>query len=198
MTAPTKTWKKLTRRLADDGNPLRRREDLIEGWLMPVAVVVFLALSPVVAIATGALVHADNAASRHVEASYRPVRGVLLQSAPGPEESDDGANAWLVSTPARWMAGGRPHRGYVPAPARTAAGSVVTVWLDRAGRVELPPLTSAQASDRVIVATVTALAALAMLLAGLPWLGRKVLDRRRLAGWEAGWLAVGPRWTRQT
>jgi hypothetical protein len=31
----------------------------------------------------------------------------------------------------------------------------------------------------------------------LAWAGRWVLDRRRLAGWEAAWAAVGPHWTKR-
>jgi len=31
----------------------------------------------------------------------------------------------------------------------------------------------------------------------LAWAGRWALDRRRLAGWEAAWAAVGPLWTRR-
>lgn len=197
MAAPTKMWKKLARRLGGDGNPLRRREDLIERWLIPLAIAMFVVLAPVAALAAGAVEHAENAATWRVESSYHPVRGVLLRSAAGPEGSDHGTNTWLVPTLASWTEGGRPHVGYVPAPAKSAAGSVVTIWLDRAGKVELPPLTSAQARDRLLVATGCALAALALLLVALWWLGRKVLDRRRLRGWEADWLTVGPRWTRQ-
>jgi hypothetical protein len=58
-------------------------------------------------------------------------------------------------------------------------------------------VTTAQAGDRVLADTVIALAGLAAMLAGLAWLARRVLDRRRLAGWETAWLAVGPRWSRQ-
>jgi uncharacterized membrane protein YhaH (DUF805 family) len=71
------------------------------------------------------------------------------------------------------------------------------VWLDRAGNVRLPPLTAAQASNRVLVAALTALAGLAVLLAGMALLARWVLDRRRLAAWEAAWLSVGPSWSHQ-
>jgi len=198
MTAPTKVWKRLTRRLSGDGNPLRRREDVLQSWIAPLAIATFLVLCPVAALATGAFVHAENASALRAESSYRPVRVVLLQSAPGPEQSDHGANTWLVPTLGRWTADGRTHLGEVPAPAGAAEGSVITVWLDRAGKVQLPLLTAAQARDRLIGATVTVLATLALLLAGLAWASKRVLDRRRLAGWEADWLAVGPRWTRQT
>jgi hypothetical protein len=37
--------------------------------------------------------------------------------------------------------------------------------------------------------------AVAGLLAALGLLGRWVLDRRRLAAWDARWRSTGPQWT---
>ncbi len=197
MATPTTTWMKLNRRLGRDGNPLRRRSDLIEAWLLPAVIAVFLALCPVVAVVTGAWVHADNAAARHAQLSWHRAEAVLLQAAPGPEMSDNGANSWVVWTLARWTMDGRRHVGDVPAAAKSRAGSTVAVWLDHAGNIRTPPLTAAQVGERVVTATSFVLAGLAVLLAGLAWLARRALDKRRLAGWETAWLAVGPRWSRQ-
>jgi hypothetical protein len=195
MATSTRTWRKLARRR--DHNPLRRRADLIEGWLLPAAIAVFLAASPLVAAAAGAGVRAGNAAAAHAQLSWHRAPAVLLKAAPGPEMSDNGANTWLVQAPARWTSGGQPRTGSVPAPAGTSAGSTVRVWLDRAGNVRMPPLTAAQVSDRVIAATLIALAGLAAALAIMAMLTRRLLDRRRLAGWESAWLSVGPQWSHQ-
>ena len=73
----------------------------------------------------------------------------------------------------------------------------MTVWLDSAGKVHLPPLTAAQDRSRVRHAMLLAVAGLAVVLAGLALLGWRILNRRRLAAWETAWLAVGPRWSRQ-
>ena len=197
MAMPTTTWMKLTRRLGRDCNPLRRRSDLIEAWLLPAAIAVFLALGPLVAVVTDAWVHANSAAAQHAQLSWHRVDAVLLQAAPGPEMSDNGNNTWIVWTPARWTVDGRRYVGDVPAAAKTRAGSTMPVWLDHSGKVRVPPLTRAQLGDRVITATCFALAALAALLAALAWLVRRALDKRRLAEWELAWLAVGPRWSRQ-
>lgn len=197
MTTPTMRWRRLARRLGCDRNPLRRRSDLIEAWFLPVVIVVFLALGPLVAGATGLWVRADNVAAHRAQLSWHRVTAVLLQASPGPLMSDGGANSWVVWTPARWAVDGRLRFGNVPAAAGTRAGSAVPVWLDRAGKVRVPALTVAQAGDRVVVAASMALAALAVLLAGLALVGRRILDRRRLAGWEAAWQSVGPRWSHQ-
>jgi hypothetical protein len=168
---------------------------VIEAWLLPAAVAAFLILGPLVAGVTGLRVHADNLAAQRAEHSWHRVPAVLLQGAPGPMMSDNGANSWLVWTPARWTAGGRAHVGSIPAPAGTSAGSTVPVWLNRAGNVQVP-LTTAGARDRIIIAGALVLAVLAALLAGLTLLSRRMLDRMRLAGWEAAWLSVGPQWSR--
>jgi len=194
--AATTTRTRITRRLGFDHNPLRRRSDLIEGWLAPAAIAVFLALGPLVGGAAGLWVHAGNVASQRAQRSWHEVPGVLLQPAPGPMMSDNGANSWIVWTPARWTAEGRQLVGKIPASAGTSAGAVVPVWLDRAGNVQTPPLTAAGARDRIAVGVSFALFGFAAVLAGLALLVVQVLDRRRLAGWEAAWLSVGPQWSR--
>jgi hypothetical protein len=167
----------------------------MDAWLLPAAIAVFLLLGPLVAAGATWWMHGANAAVRHAQRTWRPVPAVLLRAAPGPLMSDHGANTWLTWEPARWTVAGAPHAGEIPATSGTSAGSTVPVWLDRAGRVRTPPLTAAQASGRVLVAASIALAALAVLLAGLILLGRGLLNRRRIASWEADWRSVGPQWS---
>jgi hypothetical protein len=191
------TWTRLARRLRIDHNPLRRPADLIEAWLLPAAIAAFLVLGPLAAGAASLWVHAGDAAARQAQRSWHRVPAVLLRPAPGPLMSDNGANTWLVWTPARWTDDGRPHAGKVPVAAGTSADVIVPVWLDRAGQVRIPPPTASQVQDRVLSAAAAALAALAVLLASLAVLVRLVLDRRRLADWDAAWQSVGPQWSRQ-
>jgi hypothetical protein len=191
------TWLRLTRRLGRCGNPLSRRSDVIEAWLLPGVIVSFLALSPLVAGGAVMWVRADVAAARHTALSWHRVPAVLLRPAAGPEMSDNGANTWVVWTLARWTADGRQRLGIVPVRAKTSAGSSVAVWLDRAGNVQMPPLLAGETRDRLEVAALVALASLAVLLATVALVTRRILDRRRLAGWETAWLSVGPYWTRQ-
>jgi hypothetical protein len=187
----------MTRRLGFDRNPLRRRSDVIEAWLLPAAIAVFLALGPLLVGATSAGAHAENAAAQQAQRSWHRVSAVLLAAVPGPMMSDNGANSWVTWAPARWIAGGRAHVGPVPVLAGTSAGGAVPVWLDRAGHVQTPPLTAGQVRDRAILAALVGLTTLAAILAGLALIGRWLLDRRRLAGWGTAWLAVGPHWSRR-
>jgi hypothetical protein len=198
MTTPTMTWTRLARALGSDHNPLRRRSDLIAAWLVPAAIAIFLVLGPLAAAGAMAVAHAGVTAARHAERDLRSVPAVLLKAVPGPLMPAGGTNSWMTWTPARWTADSQPHAGRVPARSGTPAGSIVPVWLDRAGHVQGPPLTPGQARDRVITAVAAALAALAVLLAGLSIAGRWVLSRRRLAAWDAAWQQTGPRWTHLT
>jgi hypothetical protein len=187
----------VARRLGFDHNPLRRRLDVIEAWLLPAVIAVFLAFGPLLVGGADAWAHARNAAVQQDQRSWHQVPAVLLQAVPGPVMSDNGANSWTTWTPARWTSGGRPHAGLVPATSGTSAGSTVPVWLDGAGHVRVPPLTAGQVRDRVTLAALVALTVLVVILAGLALVGRRLLDRRRLAGWETAWLSVGPHWSRR-
>ncbi len=189
-------WKRLTRRLGRDGNPLRRRLDLLDAWLVPIAIVAFLALSPVVLGLTGNWMRAANASEQAAQAHWHHVQAVLLQPVPGPEQAAHGTNGWITWAPARWIAGGTQHTADVPAPAGSRAGTVITVWFDGAGKVHLPRLTPGQARGRVLEARLTGLAVLAVVLAIMIMVARRFLDRRRIAGWEHAWLSVGPTWSR--
>jgi hypothetical protein len=185
----------VARRLGFDHNPLRRRLDLIDGWLVPTVIAAFIALGPLLAGGVGLWVHADNAAAQRAERSWHEVRAVVLAPVPGPATSGNGSNSWLAWAPARWTADGRPQTGNVPAPAGTSQDAVVPVWLNRAGRVQVPPLTAGAARARVVIAALFALASLGVLLTILAALARWLIDRRRLAGWEAAWRSVGPQWS---
>ena len=197
MAKPTTTWMKLARRLGRDRNPLRRRADVIEAWLVPFAIVVFLVLSPLVAGLAAFGVRADNAAAQHVQQSWHPASAVLLRAAPGPEFTDNGGNTWTVWEPARWTAGGRQHTGNIPVSAGSRAGSMQTVWLDSAGHVRAPAMTKPELSGAIGTGILLALAALAVVVAVATRIARWVLDRKRIASWENAWLSVGPRWSHQ-
>ena len=195
--AATTMWTRTARRLGFDHNPLRRRWDLIDGWLLPAAIAAFLLLGPLAATVAGLWAHADNMTIQRADKSWHQVSAVLLEPVPGPLFSDNGANSWLVWSPARWVSGGRARIGDVPAPAGASAGSTVKAWLNGAGKAQAPPLTAAGARNRILIAALYALACLTALLTVAALVTRWVLDRRRIASWEAGWLSVEPQWSRQ-
>jgi hypothetical protein len=195
MTTPTTRWTRLARRLGADRNPLRRRSDLVEAWLLPVAVALFLLIGPLAAAGAIWSGHAQTAAARHAQQTWHRVPAMLLKPAPGPLAGGS-SHAWTVREPARWVAAdGSVATQLVPVLAGTRAGSVVPVWLDRSGAPQPLPLSTAQARDRLVVTIAAALTALGLLLTGLVLVTRWRLNRRRLASWAADWSRVGPQWS---
>ena len=67
------------------------------------------------------------------------------------------------------------------------------VWTSQAGQLTDPPLRHSQVADRARLAEGGAVGSLAVMLIVVGWLVRRSLDRRRLSGWDAEWLANGPR-----
>jgi hypothetical protein len=186
---------RVIRRLGFDHNQLRRRSDVIEAWILPVAVAVFLAVSPLLAVAASAWIHKENVTAAQAQRSWHPVTATLLQAVPGPQMSENGANSWLTWTPARWTEHGRRYVGAVPAEAGSSAGSSVTVWLDNAGNVQAPPLTPGQVRDRAALAAAIVITVFAAFVTAVALIWRRLLDRRRLASWGTAWLSVGPQWS---
>jgi hypothetical protein len=192
--APTRTWTRLSRRLAFDHNPLRRREDVIAAWLLPGVIVALLILGPLMIFGADRWAAARNEAAWQAQQTWHWVPAVLLTSAPGPLFPDGGANSWITWTPARWTADGATRTASVPVVSDTRSGTTVTVWLDRNGNVR-EPLTQSAARNRVMTAAALSLLALTLLLTAAALIIRSMLNRRRLAGWETGWLSAEQQWS---
>jgi len=183
----------IARHLALDQNPLRRRADRLETCIMAGLLAAFLAGAPVVAVAASSWAHAGNLRQQRAERSWHQVPAVLLHAAPR-QPAFRQTSALTVWARARWTPpGGRARAGQVPAP----PGSRLLVWADRSGPLAGGPLTSDVITARVIAAVMLAVAGLALVLHGLARAARRLLDRRRLAAWEAAWTTIGPQWTRR-
>jgi len=96
----------------------------------------------------------------------------------------------------RWTTpDGLSRTGEITAAGHAVVGSAVMVWIDETGRLTRPPLSRADVVKHVIGVAVAAPASLALLLGVVGWVTSRVLDRRRLADWEADWSVVEPKWT---
>jgi len=187
---------RMVRRLGLDGNPLRRRTDKIAARLAALLLAVFLIGAPFLSAAAVGWAGHHGAAELGATRSWHQVSAVLLRGAPTPTAT--GGVLGYHQVLARWIApDGRARTGRIPVSADVAAGRTVRLWVDSAGSP-----TGFQLDRRAVlageaIAAVVATVALGIVLLCLAGAGRWVLDRRRLAGWEAGWAAVGPQWTRR-
>jgi len=177
-----------------DRNPLRRGSDRAETIVLGALLAVFLAAVPFAAHAAGSWGYASAARTAQAQrTSLHPVTATLSQAQPvfsnyGP------ASDYVVQ--ARWWApDGRVRTGELSVTADVAAGHTMRIWIDRSGRLTGPPLSRDQLTGRAELAAGAAIGCLATVLITAAWLTRRALDRRRLTGWDADWLANGPRWT---
>jgi hypothetical protein len=192
------TW--IARKLGLDGNPLRRRTDKIAACLSVLLLAVFLIGAPFLSAAAAGWAGHHGDAELRATRSWHQVSAVLLRSAPAPTAVSGyyQAVSGYYQALARWTTpAGRVRTGRIPVSADMAAGRTVRLWVDSAGSPSgNPPNRRAVVADEV-AAAVVATSGLGIALLCLAWAGRWVLDRRRLAGWQAGWAAVGPPWTRR-
>ncbi len=189
---------RLARLMGLGRNPLRRRTDRIEAWVSAGLLAVFLVGAPLSWTGVGRWVHQVGLREQRAQQSWHQTPAVLLQAVPALPVYEFRLS-WLNTfpEPARWLGpGGQSRSGEIPAPAGSRPGQIVQVWVDGSGRPTGPPLMGYELTRRVVGAEALAPVALAVLLLGLSCAVRWLLNRRRLADWEARWASIGPRWTR--
>jgi hypothetical protein len=177
-----------------DRNPLRRGSDRAETVVLGVLLAAFLAAAPFAAHSAGGWAHASAVRDAQAQrARLSQVTATLLRASP---VLSGYASASGFAVEARWRApGGQVRTGELFLTADMAAGHSTRIWVDRTGRLTGPPLSGDQVAGRVQLAAGVAVGGLAVVLSMAGWLVRRSLDRRRLSGWDAEWLANGPRWS---
>jgi hypothetical protein len=186
------------RRAGFDHNPMRRSTDRIQATLRAGLLAVFLIGGPIATTYVGHAVYISGLQTGRAQAAdWHRVPALVIQVTPV-------ATAWRhpTSAPAtfsvRWTTpDGSPRTGKITGGGEAVVGSIVTVWIDEKGRLTGRPLSRADVADHMIGVAVATTAALALLLCVVGWVVSLVLDRYRLAGWEADWSAVEPQWTRR-
>jgi hypothetical protein len=188
---------RLSRRLGLDANPLRRASDRAESWIRLGLLAAFLLTGPFTAMAAGHwMEHAGLREARTQAADERQVHATLLRDEPAGRTLALHEVSVLAWVPARWTApGGSPRTGAVAAVLPVRAGSTVTIWTTATGQLARPPLLRSQITGRATVLVVLTPAIMALVLLGILRMTRRILDRRRLAGWATAWSAIGPQWS---
>ncbi|WP_181808533.1 Rv1733c family protein [Streptomyces shenzhenensis] len=176
-------------------NPLRRRDDVVEAWLV-LAVWALAVVGGAVAGLVAARA-ADGVFARQRE-EREPVRAVLLVGVPK-SVSGFGTGSERIPSTVTWTApDGSRRTGRTLVATGTKAGSRVVVWQDRQGRLATrPPSAGAAAVEAGVLGTAAGCA-----LAGAVFAAGAVvrwrLEQRRLDLWDREWTAVGPRWGHKT
>ena len=188
---------RIARKLGLDGNPLRRRTDKIAACAAALLLAVFLTGAPLLSVAAAGWAGRPAAAELRTKRSRHQVPAILLQAAPNPAAFAGEVLGYSLVLARLTTPDGRARTGRIRVSPSMAAGRTVRLWVNAAGSPAGPPLNDrlvpAYEATAAVIATVT----LGIMLVCLACAGRWVLDRRRLADWEAAWATVGPQWTRR-
>jgi hypothetical protein len=182
------------RGLRPDRNPLRRGSDRAEFAVVLLLLAALLAGAPLTALAAARWAAASGSQAGLAQAGQHQVTAVLLHDVP----ATAGSLAFPAPEPqvlARWTGPEGPRAGLVDARPGARAGSAVTVWTDRSGRLAGPAAQAAGVASQVVLAVLAALVTVSVLLLVLWAFASIFLNWRRMAAWDADWAATEPRWT---
>jgi len=178
----------IVRGLWPDHNPLRRASDRAEARIFAGLAVAFLLGAPLIAMMVWQLALTAAFTTRDAEhAGWRPVPARLLADAAQ-------SYGYNVAVPARWKApDGTARSGWIPARPGTRAGTTVTVWAARSGRLTRTPMSAFQAAFQADVTAIMMVPCWAIFLLCAGVLSHRLLEARRLAAWDAEWRAMDRR-----
>jgi hypothetical protein len=179
-----------------DRNPLRRVTDRIETVVVTVLVVAFLVAAPLAALVAGGWAHAAaQRAESGQQATRREVSATLL---PGPSSRAADNSAMVTwADAARWMApDGRTTTVDLPIAVETRGlPATLPVWTTLNGQLVPPPLNGAQVTWLTVLAAALGIITTAVTLFLSSLTARLLLNRHRMAAWDADWRTTGPRWS---
>jgi hypothetical protein len=187
---------RVLRGLRPDRNPLRRTCDRVETCLLAGLFLASAAAAPFAAQAASRAAYAgalraqqEQLATRHlVPAELTQVTAV----------SNTGDLSSYVPVRATWTSvTGVRRAGQVMAQAGSKVGSTVTIWTDAAGNLVTPPLLASQVAGQGDMAAIGVVSGLGALYLCEVAVVRRVVNRRRMAAWDADWVVTARLWNRQ-
>ncbi|MDH6553645.1 hypothetical protein M2164_008056 [Streptomyces sp. SAI-208] len=176
-------------------NPLRRRDDVVEAWIVLVVWAVVVLGGTAVGLVTA---HAADDVFARQRVDRHPVHAVLL--------TDESKHTSAVRTSSdkslgtvRWTApDGSVRTDRTPVDTGLRAGSRLVLWQDGHGRLATAPPSPREAAVEAGVLGAVAGLGLTGAVHATGALVRRRLDRRRVEAWGREWDLVGPRWGHRT
>lgn len=179
-----------------DRNPLRRRMDRLETYLLAGLFLASAVGAPFAAQAASQAAYAGALHAQQAEFAARHQVSAKLTAPAGPSVSGYALQADVPAKASWTSVTGVPGSGEVLAPPGSPKGTKVTVWTDNAGNLVSPPLADSQVSGQRDMAAVAAVAGVGVLFLAEATLVRHVIYRRRMAAWDADWLVTERMWHR--
>ncbi|WP_369029835.1 Rv1733c family protein [Streptomyces adonidis] len=176
-------------------NPLRRRDDIVEAWV----VLAVWTLAVVGGTAVGLVAaHATEATLDQQRAERHTVNAVLLTDVPNPT-TGRGSSGDKALAEVRWTApDGSSRTDNTLVDTGLKSGTRVVLWQDGQGTLVTEPPSATEAT--VEGAVMGGFAGLSLVggVHAVGALARRRLDQRRMAGWDREWDLVGPQWGHRT
>jgi hypothetical protein len=187
---------RLIRGARPDRNPLRRGIDRLETCLLVGLLIALAVLTPFAARQAGHASYLSALRVRQEQLQTRHLVRAALTENVGP--ADGYSLSAYVLTGATWTSyGGVARSGEVPAAPGSRKGSVVPIWTDGNGYLDSPPLALSEVASQADAATIGVIVAALVCYIGAATAIRQLLNRRRMAAWDADWVTTGPTWSRQ-
>ncbi|MFE1288500.1 hypothetical protein [Streptomyces sp. NPDC058751] len=177
-------------------NPLRRRDDVFEAWIVLIVWTVMVLGGTLAGLATARAADESFTRLRH---DRHAVPAVLVGGTGSAVPAGEGTVYDRVRATVRWTAAdGAPHVGSALVESGQKAGAHVVIWLDARGLPTTAPPTASAAATESTLLGIGAAVALAGLVFGAGGLARWRLDQRRYDRWEREWERLGPQWGHKT
>ena len=161
-------------------NPLVRTSDRIEVMVLGLAVLLTVVALPIAgAIGTSVYdaytrVYAQEAQTRHQVTATAIEDGTVVAQ----------QKSISFTAQATWTAAGRDHSDIVMWPDRVKAGDRQFIWVNANGAKVGPPSSSVDAAADAVGIAISVWLGVAAASAGLVYVVRRGLDRRRYAQWD--------------
>jgi len=180
-----------------DRNALRRGTDRLETCLLVGLFVVLAAMTPFAARLAGHASYVSGLHARQEQLATRHQVQAMLTANAGPVGGYS-LSAYVL-TEATWTsAAGVRSSGEVPAVAGSPKGTLVTIWTDDNGDLDGPPLAVPEVASQADAATIGVIVGAGVVYLTMAAAIRQLLNRRRMAAWDADWLATAQAWNRQS
>jgi len=180
-----------------DRNPLRRGTDRLETCLLVGLFAVIAVVTPFAARLVGHASYAAGLQARQEQLANRHQVQAALTKDAGPV-SGYSISAYVL-TPATWTSvTGVRRSGEVPAEPGSREGTSISVWTDGNGYLDSPPLDVSEVASQADAATVGVIVASGVVYIVGAAAIKQLLNRRRMAAWDADWVTTAPTWNRQS
>jgi hypothetical protein len=176
-------------------NPLFRAVDRAEAIAMTVLVCASVVAWLVVAILAGRWADHETRLAQQADRGVHAVWATQLESGAEATSATELNMAWV---PGEWkLPSGREIHGQLAVALNSKVGQRTQIFVDPQGQQVRPPLDSADVYDQVAFTVFSVTMGFGVLFAVAYGGVRVVFNRRRMAGWQRDWDAVGPTWLRQ-